>query len=125
MRDRLIELFKKTDYNIFPDSTVSANLANQFSEYALNDIVDKLLENGVIVLPFSIGDTLYDISEFIEKRRCPEMYELKDDCISIRKERNGEYFFSYDYIEIFPDEIGKTVFLTKEEAEQALKGGAE
>ena len=56
MRDRLIELFKKTDYNIFPDSTVSANLANQFSEYALNDIVDKLLKNGVIVPPCKVGD---------------------------------------------------------------------
>lgn len=49
MRDRLIELFKKTKYTPFPEMTIKSNLGNQFTDYALNCIVDNLLANGVIV----------------------------------------------------------------------------
>jgi hypothetical protein len=116
MRDRLIELLNKQ---------VGMTLPVWMAPQTIEILADGLLANGVIVLPFDIGDTLYDISEFVEKRSCPEMYELNDGYISIRKDKNGEYFFEYDCIDILPNEIGKTVFLTREEAEQALKGGAE
>ena len=46
-RDRLIELFKKIEYTPFPEMTMKSNLGNQFTDYALNCIVDELLANGV------------------------------------------------------------------------------
>ena len=45
--------------------------------------------------------------------------------MTIEKKKDGTYRFSYDSCYICPDMIGKTVFLTREEAEQALKGGTE
>ena len=47
-KDRLIELFKKTEYTPFPEMTMKSNLGNQFTDYALNCIVDNLLANGVV-----------------------------------------------------------------------------
>ena len=113
MRDRLIELLQGA-YDKY------INLL----EFEKNIIADHLLANGVIVPPCKVGDTLYDISEFFADYDCPEMYELKDKEMSFEKYK-GEYRFTYDCCYIYPDEIGKTVFLTREEAEQALKGGAE
>ena len=54
-RDRLIELFKKIEYTPFPEMTIKSNLGNQFTDYALNCIVDELLANGVIVPPCKVG----------------------------------------------------------------------
>ena len=51
MRDKLIELFKKINYTPFEQCNIEANLATQFTEYALNHIVDELIANGVIVTP--------------------------------------------------------------------------
>ena len=47
-KDRLIELFKKTEYTPFPEMTMTANLGNQFTDYGLNCIVDNLLANDVV-----------------------------------------------------------------------------
>ena len=58
MRDRLIEIFRKINYQNRPDG-LTANLATQFSEYALREIVDALLASGVIVPPCKVGDTVY------------------------------------------------------------------
>ncbi len=122
MRDRLIELINGFVFCCHEDCN---KLLKGCAKCGDEQLADYLLENGVIVLPFDIGDTLYDISEFVEKRSCPEMYELNDGYISIRKDKNEEYFFEYDWTDIFPNAIGKTIFLTKEEAEQALKGGVQ
>ena len=102
----------------------------------VNTVADYLLENGVIVPPCKIGETLYDAREFFYKADAPDLYEMKSDDICVEKDsKSGEYRFIYDDAYVSYDEIGKTVFLTKEEAEQALgklqanyeqvKGGAE
>ena len=137
MRDRLIEIFKKTDYSIFPNTTANANLANQFSEHALNDIVDKLLENGVIVPPCKVGDKVW----FVERRF---HYNLKtfrefvcEGYVKAIKVSMKPMKITIEYpiaddpkarckgADWSAGSIGKTVFLTREEAEQALKEGAE
>ena len=107
MRDRLVELL---------------DIIIQPGQKTLGDIADYLLANGVIVPPCKVGDTLYDISEFVADYACPEMYEIKDNMMSFEKYK-GEYRFTYDCCYIYPEEIGKTVFLTREEAEKALNGG--
>lgn len=68
-RDRLIELFKKTEYTPFPEMTMTANLGNQFTEYGLNCIVDHLLANGVIVTPcVAMVEQFIKDGEFDRKR---------------------------------------------------------
>ena len=132
MRDRLIELFKKIDYKIFPNSTVTANLANQFSEYALNDIVDKLLANGVIVPPCKVGDKVYVICNYTvqettvfsmsaETEEKKWVFFIKAKAVDGRNRTVDGYYETVFKTFIF----GRTVFFTKEEAEQALKGGTE
>lgn len=72
-------------------------------------LADYLLENGVIVPLVKVGDTVY------------------------QTDTAGQIYAStvkniiYDTSSIAFDEraIGTTVFLTKEQAEKALKGGAE
>jgi hypothetical protein len=112
MRDRLIEVIKNSHcvdtWNHYTDDFKEPN--------PIEELADYLLANGVIVPPCKVGDTLYDISEFVEERDCPEMYEIKDNTLSIEKGKNGEYRFVYDCCYIYPEEIGKKMFYTEEEA---------
>lgn len=106
MRDRLIEMIQ--------------NAVGGCARHWAEVIADHLLANGVIVLPVEIGKKIYDATEFFEDSDCPEIYELKDDVMYIEKVGKDRFLFAYDGIYIHPENIGKTVFLTREEAEQAL-----
>ena len=84
-------------------------------------LADYLLEHGVIVLPCKVGDRVYDITG----RKTVSVYKVR----AIRVELFG-LFIEWDIVEGFvwqslsginADEIGKTVFLTREDAERALK----
>lgn len=89
-------------------------------------IADYLLENGVIVPPVNVGDTVYTVSKRdgivakivveISWKRDWAGTDLGWGLILSGKRSNNRYNVS---------NIGKTVFLTKEEAEKALGGGAE
>lgn len=84
-------------------------------EYYADTIADKLLANGVIVPPCKVGDTVYQIANGwrICESKITWFYWDKDykrvvyDC-------NTDLAFS-------EEAIGKSVFLTKEEAEKALE----
>ena len=141
MKDRLIELFRKTEYQNRVCGP-KANLATQFTEYGLNQIVDSLLDNGVIVLPCKVGDTVYRIENNTDacRNECPHFssfYGMDEMCdkdndivmnpwVSDKPICDKQF---YEIIEYCPDidwifnyrkQFGKTVFLTKEEAEKAL-----
>lgn len=73
-----------------------------------------------VELPCEVGQTVYDITEFICEAPSPDMYELKADEITIEKGYGG-FNFTYDGVYINCEDIGKTLFFTKEEAEKALK----
>ena len=80
-------------------------------------LADYLLENGVIVPPVNVGDTVYHFGySFMIKK-----IEILQDEIIYRCGNLG----TDDYMAFCDADIGKTVFLTKEEAEKALKDGAE
>lgn len=123
MREKLIELLdeaenfakeKCAEYEVCVGCPYSCKDAN----YCMDGfIVNHLLANGVIILPCKVGDTVYDISEFIEGTAHPEIYELKDQEIAFMA--NG--WFSYDSTFIQHEDFGNTLFLTREEAEAALK----
>lgn len=112
MRDRLIEILSKP---IHPKEGV--NLAEVIADY--------LLDNGVIVPPCKVGDTVYYINtQYHIALYRNKIYEAKvarivatslGVCLVIHiRDESG-------CCEI-PDvkDFGKTVFLTREEAEKAL-----
>lgn len=82
------------------------------------NIADYLLANGVVVLPCKAGDTVYYPSSF-----CDKIFEKTIDEILMHEkgDTKGTYIhFASTYIPL--ENIGITVFLTREEAEKALKG---
>ena len=99
----------KTEVGIkFLASTVS--YLKELREYK------QLEEQGLLLrLPCKVGDTLY--------RLVPNLYreyvEIKIAQFVINK--NGIYFITDKGVSWSADKIGKTVFLTKSEAEQKLK----
>lgn len=96
-RERLIELI----YNADNDCTLS------WSEI----IADYLLERGVIVPPCKVGDKLYVLLCGVEEWRVQD--------ISLSYVSNGEICSMP--LNILNNAIGRCAFLTREEAQQALK----
>lgn len=88
-------------------------------------IADYLLANGVIVPPLKMGYRVW-IIDWCYEINCYEVSSVR------YREDRSEKRFSYDALMVdknnadigFDDsDIGKTVFLTKEEAEAKLKEG--
>ena len=76
-------------------------------------LADYLLEHGVIVLPCKAGDRVYRPSD------CLGVVQFVIISFNIYE---SEMFFTDDSENIiYLSDIGKTVFLTREEAERALK----
>jgi hypothetical protein len=99
-------------------------VGNENSSLA-QEVIDRLaeledkIENGTLLeLPCKVGDTVWEIIQspngnFISKEIIGDYWITEDRIVA----RTGLY--STDSIEI--EEFGKTVFLTKAEAEQKLK----
>lgn len=108
-RERLIEILSEIDY-IFADDSGRAIDTMEF-------VADYLLENGVIVPPVKVGDMVYRIST----KSCTKMKYIQKTKVSrIAIDNDGTWIFC-ECNPISKCVFGKTVFLTKEEAEQALK----
>ena len=122
-RDRLIELLEDTLHEWECDVQTET----------LSQIAEHLIANGVIVPPCKVGDTVYIknrplIISFLHIEN--EVYYVVqfdcDDCgdcpfyedeVSFEGEHDC---ITNGYIQFTEKDIGKTVFLTKEEAEKAL-----
>ena len=100
-RDRLIELIQK-------------EVPRPKADY----LAIHLLANGVIVPPCHLNQTVWHITwnNRIEQCKVSSLTQKADGTFKIRITPPSKSVF-----EITPDEIGKTVFLTKEEAENHLK----
>lgn len=113
MRDRLIELLADTlsewECEVRPET--------------VSEIAEHLLENGIIAPPCKVGASIYVpvISEDGEFESYVDICRVTDiSAIRIFVSMTsppGDDFYDYYYI----SDIGKTFFLTPEEAEQALK----
>jgi hypothetical protein len=93
-------------------------------------LADYLIDNGVVVLPCKVGDTVYVTEN--PYSLLPLRKVVEGETLSIHQHEFGLFVrVLFDTKKINGtrdykiDEIGKTVFLTREEAEKALKGGAE
>lgn len=78
---------------------------------------EDMEEQGrLLVLPCKVGDTLYRICRFKRGKNWTKEAEF---IRAVQLNQNTLWRI------VFGGEFGKTVFLTREEAEKALKGGAE
>ena len=87
----------------------------------IDDVIDKLAEyedleeqGRLIKLPCKVGDTIYGLHKAM-------VCELNTETIGISKMPSGEILYLIDGWELYKGDFGKTVFLTKSEAEQKLK----
>lgn len=111
--ERLIGLIRDYTEDKSARDIHSAEFDEQFADY--------LIKNGVIVLPCKVGDTVYILAGHdgrkYEKDICVGFYIGEDGVVQVRvinkKGNHGTYGV-----------MGKTVFLTREEAEKALKKNA-
>lgn len=107
-RERLIELLKDGGVRDFP---------------YVNALADHLLANGVIVPPCKVGQTVYvpdkkSVQEYtVHAVECDEKH-LTIKCHSWLAEREGLLHKHTAYFDL--DDFGKTVFLTRKDAERAL-----
>ena len=97
-RDRLIELMK---YKRFLETS---------------ELADHLLASGVIVPPCKVGDTVY----FLDAICVDDSYCI-NNCCCIDCKYSELQVREIDFDLSMYKELGKTVFLTKEEAEEKLK----
>jgi hypothetical protein len=116
MRDRLIELLEAEC---------------GFSRYMTDDerrarLADHLLANGIIVPPCKVGDTVF-FATCVDDGESEEKYDtLEGECISFSLQNQGllaycRYKCGLTYWHLVEQDFGKTVFLTREEAEKALE----
>lgn len=129
-RDRLIEIIycAGRDYDDYVDAQheIGMSAHEDFDSW----LADDLLANGVIVPPVSVGQTVYS---FCDVFGVMLPYVIQDFKIGFMgKDRPNCWYWEatshatetdelLDEIDFDIDDIGKTVFLTKEEAERALK----
>ena len=132
MRDRLVELLKtqhKADY--LRKRGIAVGNYEEESNEAL--IADFLLANGVIVPPCKVGEVVWLNTKFgTLKARVTEITQTINNNFLVHIVYDLMYCYKQHintrgYVGYVEDkfEFGKTVYHTKEEAEQALKGGAE
>ena len=124
MRDRLVDLIAIYDEQYDCDTCMNVNKGGGCGNKCL---ADYLIANGVIVPPCKAWQTVYCIvfkpvgCKFsVEKGFVREIYITKDnarvnivDCELTR--------YANLNITVYLEDFGKTVFLTKEQAEQKLK----
>lgn len=100
------------------------NNIGMIHEREAETVAEYLIDKNGIILPCKLGDTIYDISEFLDDTiNNPDIYRYRVDYIRIFKKYpdNDELWFEIDGIDAKFDDFGKTLFLSEKEAEQALK----
>lgn len=109
-RQRLTELIEKAErkekydfLTAYLDEAIDMSGGTKIS-CSMEYLADYLHEHGVIVLPCKVGDTIY-----------------QTDGVRIYKSRVKQIIYDTDNIAFDERAIGKTVFLTREEAERKLR----
>lgn len=121
-RERLVELLwcANMDFNQYEDDMNEKGFPKEdWDEY----VADYLLEDGVIVPPCKVGDKVYAISSVFDESTLESKKVVKTRVIDFIS--SPSFLIESRGLIMAERDFGKTVFLTREEAEQALKGGAE
>lgn len=120
MRDRLIELL--TDNLPHCDNP----LQDTYDEI-VERLANHLIENGTILPPCKVGDTVYFFSSVLEEVCESKVIKIEQNYYT----PSNPFWFSIEYLSKqigtqvihipINQAIGKTVFLTREDAEKALR----
>ena len=130
MRDRLIEFLKgarKKSAEIFAEETKKWLQIGEIPKHkqTIDEIeADYLLENGVKLPPVQIGQELWDI-HYNRPRKwevCYLGFNGEEWFINLQYFKNKNDFATRQTSSKF---LGKLFYFSREEAEQALKGGNE
>ena len=113
MRDRLVELISDMENELLRSYPYTTD------EYRIACLADHLIENGVILPPCKVGDKVYwilpDLDGWHVSKDTVTEVGLKGFWVSMYTETDDmDDFTSWD-------EFGKTVFLTRDDAEKALR----
>ena len=126
-RYRLIELFEAVEKDPaitcphFKTDKTCDTCKYTINNYLCNHterMVDYLLANGVIVPPCKVGQVVWVKSQWYKYTK-PEIESRK--VLSVQIYKNGDIQYHYKDGCFWQGHIGKTVFLTKEEAEAELE----
>lgn len=114
MRDRLIELIVNAENAIYQEKPFITDTER------IEKVAAHLLAEGVIALPVKVGDTVYVLGQ---TGHTPTVLKGTVDQFVFNKNSSHidigfDNSFAWDYR---AEDFGKTVFLTREEAEKALK----
>lgn len=107
-RDRLIELLEDTLHEWECD----------VQSETLSQIAEHLIENGVIVLPCKVGQTVYCLIQGFENPLKATVNRITAQVSGVVISCSVLGYFGESYM---ATDFGKTVFLTKEEAEEKLR----
>ena len=120
MRDRLVELL--TDNLPHCDNP----LQDTYDEI-VKRLADHLIENGTILPPCKVGDTVYFFSSVLEEVCESKVIKIEQNYYT----PSNPFWFSIEYLSKqigtqvihipINQAIGKTVFLTREDAEKSLR----
>ena len=115
MRNRMIELIKEA--KAIEASGIDCKVSDEY-------IADHLLAHGVIAPPCKVGDKAYHLTGIDTQRELDLTDIFEGKVCSISKQENALWIYcrynnglTYWYTE---SDIGRKLFLTKEEAEKAL-----
>lgn len=111
MRDRLIDLIAIYDETYDCETCTSENKGGRCGNKCL---ADHLIANGVVLPPCKVGQTVWFIRNKEVIETCVEKIILKQGGLYIKLCCNSMY-------ETTCNSIDRTVFFTKEQAEQKLK----
>jgi hypothetical protein len=104
MRDSLIELLCSAPLG-------SRTFEQQYYKNTITKIADYLLERGVIHIPCKVGDVVYQTDGV-------NIYESEVCEISLSK--RSVIYYTENAVAFDETALGKSIFLTKEEAERRL-----
>lgn len=118
MRERFIELCENLILSCKSSLCVDCEHNNIDYPHCMGvHFADHLLANGVIVPPCKVGDTIYALQKERSGHFEGNKYVVDDE---------GEWEVCEKEFNLsLLDAVGEWIFLTREEAEQALKGGSE
>lgn len=117
MRDRLIELVWEVPFMCEGNEPFMRGVAGE--------IADHLLANGVIVPPCKVGHKVFYFFETCDEQGKEKTRISEGVVVSFSLQEEGlwayvRYKGGLTYWHIVEQDFGKTVFLTREEAEKAL-----
>jgi len=71
--------------------------------------------------PCKIGDTLYDISDFLDDRESPEIIELHCKEITLLSFEDDVPLWCIDSTNIYPSDIGTRIFYSEDAAKRRIE----